>query len=109
MSDTREQALERLADDMARVAPSSPIIEDFSRRLDAILALPADAAGLPWVSVRERLPDEESDGYPDGGGYVLVSDGTKRALVLAMHNPWRLGWTHWLPLSAIPLPDGEGK
>lgn len=66
--------------------------------------------GLPWVSVEERLPepDDECLLLEDGkhksiGYYAHTGDWVESAEDRLIHNV-----THWLPLSAIPLP-GAGE
>jgi len=67
----------------------------------ALAALDAEGAGLPWVSVEERLPDESQ-------GDLLVYN-TKWVDSVAAEDVDEncRGW-YWLPLSAIPLPGQSG-
>jgi len=94
---TREQALRELSAAVARMDPDAKLSPaQVKYQIDAILALPADAAGLPWVSVEERLPERGTEIM------TLMADGEMA------FGPVELA-THWLPLSAIPLPDREGE
>lgn len=79
--------------------------------LRAILAMP-ETVGLPWVSVEERLPEAD---YPSG---LLILNKHGRVVEaqwdgeewLSPEELISLGEdyaTHWLRLSAIPLP-GSG-
>jgi hypothetical protein len=73
---------------------------------EALAALDAEGVGLPWVSVEERLP------HPDDFVFCVNRFGMHEAW-FGHDNVWRVRGhadaaipdvTHWLPLSAIPLP-----
>ena len=108
MSDTREQALRALREQIAWAADHEDgnvdLMLRWMRDIDDILHLPADAAGLPWVAVEERLPEEEDEN--DQG--LVLARSSMRAVAFTIDScdvaDGAPQITHWLPLSAIPLP-----
>jgi hypothetical protein len=60
---------------------------------------------LPWVSVEERRPTLAD---ADGNGRVLWG-GPGTPTICAVFQLEMSAYTHWLPLSAIPLPGQSGE
>lgn len=72
--------------------------EDKSRIVEpAIAADAAEGVGLSWVSVEERLPDEEQ------GDLLIYNTKWVDSMAAEDVDENCRGW-YWLPLSAIPLP-----
>jgi hypothetical protein len=110
MTDAREM-LEALLDDMLAAGDSAKHYETTSTcaalaaQLSAILAAMPEGPGLPWVSVDERLPFTEKDVWWSAPTYMTRRKGTWLTSAWQAKNA---GITHWLPLSALPLPTDSG-
>lgn len=95
---TSLRELSSMANAPEYLQPQVDRLYQIAKRLESCLPAPA----LPWIPVAERMPD---NGDGDAERCVLWRNQwqTWHGRVYIPHDA-----THWLPLSAIPLPEGEG-
>lgn len=101
-----------------RIAELREAVTDAQRRMNVLrVEIPAaellallDGYGLPWVSVADRLPDDKAWCWVlDADGEITEASKEGEGWVSAEGFFWEPDVTHWLPISAIPLPSDDGK